>query len=96
MQRQKKFVYTRSLGRIIAREAKTVRPGRFHIISWARKGHWGVVADKALRALRVLPTKNAAVSFVKKYRQRSAEPLIEIIIHDRNGGVENIISLPLK
>lgn len=97
MQRPKKLVYTRSLGRMIARAAKRIRPGRFHIISSIRnRDQWCVVKDRAVKPMRVFSTKSAAVSFVKKYRRNSAEDLIEIIIHDTNGRFESKISLPRK
>lgn len=94
-QTQEKLLYTRSLGRSIARAAKRVTPGKFHIISSIRDyGKWCVVADKAIKPMRVFSRKSTAISFVKKYwARKSGNHPGEVIIHREDGWVENTISI---
>jgi hypothetical protein len=88
----KKIVYNPFLGKIVARGARRSRVGRFHIISSVSDaGKWSLVLEGSTRPIKVFSTKNAAVSFAKKYEARSARYLGEVIIHSKDGQTENKI-----
>lgn len=76
-------IYTRRLGRDVARRAKgTV--GRYHVIP-AQSDKWNVVAEGKLKPFKAFQTRGAAVTFAKKYA--SVVNPGEVIIHDTDGRI---------
>ena len=80
-------IYTKKLGRTVARHAKGSY-GRFHVIP-IRIGRWNVVAHGSAKPLKAFTTKDAAVTFAKKYA--SAVNPAEVIIHNTDGTITDRI-----
>lgn len=85
------ITYTPSLGRTIARAARRARIGRFHLMpSMASQGKWALVSEGSTRTMKVFTTKNAAVSFVRKFD--SGEKMNYVVIHNRDGRIYDTVS----
>jgi hypothetical protein len=76
-------IYTRRLGRDVARRAKgTV--GRYNVIP-AQFDKWIVVAEGKLKTIKAFQTRWATVTFAKKYA--SVVNAGEVIIPDTDGSI---------
>lgn len=76
----KKF-YTKELGSAVARQASTGKAGVYHIIPGVGP-KWRLVPSGKARALRVFPTQEAAISFIKSHPQLDCS---ELVIHATSG-----------
>jgi len=86
--------YTPKLGRAVAAKAIiSGKPKRYHIISTFNRPGWSMVYEGALRSSKNFSTKQAAISYAKKSPNKS---ISEIIVHDKDGGIQNIIPLKSK
>ena len=73
--------------RRLARDARNPSKNTLHIIYSGRKG-WSIVPDDKLRAIRILPSKQTAISFAKNYLDKG-----EITIHNTDGTVSSSIKV---
>jgi hypothetical protein len=81
-------IYTKRLGRSVARQAKgTV--GKYHVIP-AHIDRWNVVAEGSVKPTKAFTTKGAAVTFAKRHAS-STNPG-EVVIHDTDGKILDRIS----
>jgi hypothetical protein len=80
----KRSIYTKQLGRAVARDAKHPMSGIYHVVS-AQSEKWSVVSDGTVKPIRSFATRNAAVSFAKKYASINSSG--EVIVHGRDGKV---------
>ena len=87
----KEIRYTRKLGLALARRARiSSQTNRYHVVSSFNKPGWSIVREGSVRATKAFDTKQAAISYVRK----SFSNLIsEIVVHRKDGMVENIIAL---
>src|SRR4051794_26306347 len=81
-------VYTKRLGRNVARQAKGIA-GKYHVIP-AHIGRWNVVAEGSVKPTKAFTTMGAAVTFAK--RHASSVNLGEVVIHDTDGKILDRIS----
>ena len=87
----KELRYTPKLGRAVAREARiSGKPKRYHIVSSFNGPGWSIVREGAVRSSKGFSTKQAAISYAKKSPNKS---IFEVVIHGKDGGVQNVISL---
>ena len=83
-----KRYYTKELGKTVARGARRINSGRYHVISGdAQK--WMVVSGGRIRSLKVFSTQRGAVNFAKQTASRQNG---EVFIHDRTGQIRDTIS----
>ena len=85
---ERKSLYTKKLGRIVAKNAKPEKSGKYHVISGIR-GNWAVVPEGSVEAVRAFSTISEAISFAKQTASRKTG---EVVIHDESGQVKDIIS----
>ena len=71
--------------RRIVYDAGNPSKNTLHVIYSGRKG-WSIVPDGKLRAIRILPSKQIAISFAKNYLDEG-----EITIHNTDGTVNSNI-----
>jgi hypothetical protein len=81
-------IYTKRLGRCVAKQAKGTI-GKYHVIP-AYIGKWNVVAEGSVKPTKAFTTKGAAVTFAK--RHASSVDLGEVVIHDTDGKILDRIS----
>jgi hypothetical protein len=82
----KKSLYTKSLGRIVAREA-SLNPDRLHIISYNKR--WKIVKAGNTRASKVFAKQSDAILYAKKFAKKHSS---SIIVHSKTGEVKNELS----
>jgi len=82
------IIYTKSLGKTVAEQAKGTI-GRYHVIPF-HQDKWNVVADGSLRPFKTFSTMQEAVTFAKRYA--SSTHMGEVIIHNADGKVLSRIS----
>ena len=81
-------MYTKKLGKIVAKQAK-VSTGSYHVIP-AKVDKWDVVAEGSVDSFKKFNSKNAAVTFAKKYAANLTTG--EVIVHGIDGRILNRIS----
>jgi hypothetical protein len=83
--------YSKKLGLKVAKSAKiSGRPKRYHIISSFNNPGWNVVNEGAVKSLRGFRTKREAISYARK---SSNESISEVVVHGKDGRIQNVISL---
>jgi hypothetical protein len=88
----KKSLYTRKLGRAVAKNAQPVSSGRYHVISGEAK-KWAVVPEGSVHAVKAFSTKKDAVTYAKRSALKKTG---EVIIHERTGQIRDRISFAKK
>ena len=83
-----KSIYTKSLSRSIAKQAKSTT-GKFHVIR-GDIDRWNIVVHGRIRPYKTFSTKRAAVIFAKRHA-KSVLPA-EVVIHGNDGKVLERIS----
>jgi putative sterol carrier protein len=76
-------IYTKRLGRNVAKQAKGTI-GKYHIIP-AQTNKWNIVAEGSLRPFRAFATKDKAVRFAKRYV--ISVNAGQVIIHSTEGKI---------
>lgn len=87
----KTITYTKKLGALVAKRARAKASARFHVISSTEKNGWSVVSENSARSIRRFSSQKAAISFAKKYAQPKS--IDKVIVHDRYGRVQNVITI---
>ena len=83
-----KSIYTKKLGRVVARKAKgTV--GKYHVIP-AQTNRWNVVLEGKVTPFKKFNTMTSAVTFAKQYA--SAVNFGEVVVHSIEGKILDKIS----
>lgn len=88
----KKSLYTRKLGRAVAKRAQPVTSGRYHVITGEAK-KWTVVPEGSVYAEKVFSTQKDAVTYAK---QSASKKTGEVIVHERTGQIRDRISFAKK
>ena len=85
---QTSSIYTKRLGRNVAKQAKGTI-GKYHIIP-AQTNKWNIVAEGSVRPFKAFTSKGKAVKFAKKY----ISPINsgQVIIHSVEGKILGQIS----
>lgn len=81
-------MYTRRLGRVVAKDARSRRVRRVHIISSISNNGWSVVNEGSVRPIKAFSTKKEAVSYATKAGSKS---ISEVVIHKKDGNIQDII-----
>ncbi|TAD86416.1 MAG: DUF2188 domain-containing protein [Bacteroidetes bacterium] len=76
-------IYTKSLGRAVAKQAKGI-VGRYHVIRM-KANRWSVVAGGRLTPSRTFATESDAIVYAKKIASRFIDG--EVVIHGIDGRV---------
>lgn len=84
-----KSIYTKRLGNVVARNAKSSDPVRYHVIP-SHSDKWSVVSEGSVKAVKAFATKNQAVSFAKQFVV--SKHAGEVIVHGVDGRVLNRVS----
>lgn len=87
-----KSLYTKKLGRTVARSAQPVKSGRYHVIS-ASAEKWTVVPEGSVHAVKAFSTQKEAVTFAKQTASRKTG---EVIVHGTAGQIRNRFSFSKK
>lgn len=82
-------IYSPTRSARIATSARPVTVEKVHVIS-STGGKWSVVGDGSIKAIKSFASKQSAVNFAKRMKSSSIK---SIIIHDRYGAVDSIISV---
>jgi putative sterol carrier protein len=85
---QTSSIYTKRLGRNVAKQAKGTI-GKYHIIP-AQTNKWNIVAEGSLRPFKAFTSKDKAVRFAKKYV--ISVNAGQVIIHGLEGKILGQIS----
>jgi Uncharacterized protein conserved in bacteria (DUF2188) len=85
-----KSIYTRKLGEIIAREAKNIISGRYHVIP-ILSDKWALVSNGSIKPIRAFDTQREAISFAQKIS--TTKSAIEVAIHGKDGRIKESIPL---
>jgi hypothetical protein len=87
-----KSLYTRKLGRAVAKEARALSPRKYHVISGNAK-KWTVVPGGRVHPVRIFATQKEAVQYAS---QTASKTRGEVIIHERTGQIKDRISFAEK
>jgi uncharacterized protein DUF2188 len=87
---RKPLRYTKKLSLAVVKMAEISAAKTYHIISTFNRPGWSIVPGGKDRALRRFETKQAAISYAKNFSNSS---ISKLIVHNKDGGVENIIAL---
>lgn len=79
----KKSIYTRRLGRVVAKGAKGSNAGTLHVIP-AQANKWTVVAEGRVRPFKSFTTRKDAVVFAKDVAVLKTG---EVIVHSVEGKI---------
>jgi hypothetical protein len=85
----KKSIYTKRLGSVVARNARSSSSGRYHVIP-SHTAKWNVVSEGSVKPVKTFTTKDQAVSFAKQVAV--ARHAGEVIIHGVDGRILNRVS----
>jgi hypothetical protein len=83
----KKTMYTKKLGDVVAKNAKSSSSGRYHVIQSSSSKKWGVVSEGSIKPVKAFEDKNQAVSFAI-----SKATAVEVIVHGVDGRILNRVS----
>ena len=84
--------YTKELGRKVANGARS-SGRRYHVVSSFNRPGWSVIAEGAGRTYKGFRTKQEAISFAKQSNRNS---LIEVVVHNKDGYIQDVIALNAK
>ncbi len=85
----KKSMYTRRLGNVVARNAKSKSSGRYHVIPF-RSDMWSVVSEGSVKPVKAFSTKNQAVSFATQFAVSRNDG--EVVVHGVDGRILDRVS----
>lgn len=83
-------VYTKSLGRQVAKGAKPDKITKIHVIS-GKNDTWSVVVQGNSRSSRSSLTKSEAITYAKTLAH--SKSAIWVVVHDKNGYVDRKIEI---
>ena len=89
----KELRYTAKLGRAVAKKARVSNHGkRYHVVSSFNTSGWSVVQEGTVRTIKGFGTKQAAISYARK----SNDLISQVVVHGKDGRIQNIIALNSK
>jgi len=83
-------IYTKQLGKSVARQAKSSNTMKYHVISG--DSNWRVVSDGSVKALRTFSIVEQAIDFAKNMASKNT---VEIVVHEGSGKIKDRISYSL-